>query len=454
MAMWPQHPATSSNGMLQQEFCIKLSMASIEGRPLSVTLARFDDPDHPLIGCSPGFLHLAGLARNDVLGRNCRFLNQGGPMKLRERVRHAVRTGVPFLGVVENKRHLGRGEFESFENLLHLVVIVAGNRRYILGMQGNVTGLNLNLEDGSKDAMRLQKMFDYVLSASVDAWIHIQEGAIHAAPIYLYIRHDGTFRHDGEDEVEIVEGDACGGGPVLQAPDQYLVLAPQFPMPHQPQEPLKWRFTLLGDSSTPQLTRQLPLAPSKGSTYDRQEPSVNVVPMPGGYNTQGVSDYSTSCPTTSGHSGSDRGGSESNYDTKDTKASNLCADADSWASTMKTQLQALDFEDPSAVLIARGITKLGLSSADTLRTHFSNYGLVKAVHVPYAFKKRRGAARNAAADDSSRSQRIAGRCFIVMESSEHAVKILKAGAVHDVQGVQVTLEPFSIKDQKHEADNT
>jgi len=34
----------------EHEFCIKLSMANIEGRPLSVTLARVGDPDTPIIG--------------------------------------------------------------------------------------------------------------------------------------------------------------------------------------------------------------------------------------------------------------------------------------------------------------------------------------------------------------------------------------------------------------------
>jgi len=36
--------------LFPKEFCIKLSMASIEGRPLSVSLARMTDPDNELIG--------------------------------------------------------------------------------------------------------------------------------------------------------------------------------------------------------------------------------------------------------------------------------------------------------------------------------------------------------------------------------------------------------------------
>merc|ERR1719408_1030396 len=81
-------PQTQMFAPPMQEFCIKLSMASIEGRPLSVSLARFDDYDNPLIGCSMGFLELSGLTRKGVLGKNCRFLNSGLKFPLRERIQH------------------------------------------------------------------------------------------------------------------------------------------------------------------------------------------------------------------------------------------------------------------------------------------------------------------------------------------------------------------------------
>jgi len=313
----------------------------------------------------------------------------------------------------------------------------------------------------------MQKMFDAVLSASVDSWIHIQEGAINAAPIYLYIRHDGTFGnshdHNGGDEVEIVEGDACGGGPVFQAPDQYLVLAPQFPMPQRPEEPTKFRFMLLGDGGIMpnSATQGQPALAGDNTIHHRpvlpassrpvQQAPLTVAPGIGAFNAEDAQNKGLH----GGYCGQGANSCGPEYDGYDgapwpptspttncqAKGTPLSETADSWTCTMKTQLQVLDFEDPAAVLIARGITKLGLESADILRSHFSNYGLVKAVHVPYAFKKRRGAAR-LTSNDVSRSQRIAGRCFIVMATAEDAFKILEDGETHLVQGVEVTLDHF------------
>ena len=54
------------------------------------------------------------------------------------------------------------------------------------------------------------------------------------------------------------------------------------------------------------------------------------------------------------------------------------------ADTMKTQLQALQQEDPEMVFIARRINKLGFNSADQLRNHFATYGEVKCVHVSHS----------------------------------------------------------------------
>jgi len=514
-----------------QEFCIKLSMASIEGRPLSVTLARFEEPDTPLIGCSPGFLALSGRTRQEVLGQNCRFLNQGciQPLKLREKLRESVRSGMPFMGVLQNNRHVGRGKYEMFENLLHLVVVVAGTRAYMLGIQADVTGLNLDLSDGDGgDAIRLQKMFDAVLAARVDAWIHIQEGSLHALPLYLYIRHDD---HDSQDQVEIVEGALCGGGPTLSAPDQYLVLAPRVHPQGLHGDPLRnelrWQTLLLGETTESGCSNMLPLAPVPAPVapqYPRASPSTsskyapapraanasvntttnypqhsavanarpaahylpepslspcylnesggawtaqavdcawarNAVPAPvalgqasrdiGGFNNGNcgnmavafIDEWQTSSPLRENF-----GGGEQFHQSTSSIAQFGDADVidNSQASTMKTQLRVLDYEDPISVLVARGITKLGLQSAEFLRAHFNQYGAVKDVHIPFVLKKRRGTAQHVL--DAPRQQRVAGRGFVVMETAEDAKKLLAMGVVHLVHDVKVTLEPFCLKD--------
>jgi len=425
---------SSSQGRDMTEFCIKLSMATIEGRPLSVSLARFGEPDTPLIGVSPGFLHLSGLSREDVVGRNCRFLNQNMSLKLREKLRHSVKTGMPFMGVLDNRRHVGGGVFENFENLLHLVVVVAGNRSYFLGIQANVTGLNLDLESGSRDAMRLQKMFDGCMTAGVDSWIHIQEGALHALPLYLYIRHSNGPVLDDEEQVELVEGALCGGGPALAAPDQYLVLAPRFAPQGLADAPLKWQTHLLGSVS--------PFNSQHGHAQSNDEPFIGQLGPP--------SVEEKPCGRNHGEAFSNTNGGYKAARQKFEEPVYLTPPKDSFCSTdepeaeggLKNQLRSLVHEDPASIIVARGITKLGLHSSDRLQAFFSQLGDLKEVHVPCVFKKRRGSALSKA--NKPQEPRIAGRCFVVMNSPQEASKIIALGPVYVVDGVTVTCEPFNL----------
>jgi len=110
--------------------------------------------------------------------------------------------------------------------------------------------------------------------------------------------------------------------------------------------------------------------------------------------------------------------------------------------TLKTQLAALDKEDPDAVLIARGISKLGLSAGETLRDYFAKYGIVTAVHIAYAFKKQN---RSKIQQGTPRQTRAPGRCFIVMSSAQERLKILTESTEHFIQDVKVALEPFGAK---------
>jgi len=407
----------------EHEFCIKLSMANIEGRPLSVTLARVGDPDTPIIGCSPGFLALCGLPSQDVVGRNARFLNQRSSMtaECRHRLQYSVKTGMPFMGVIGNKRHCGGGVWEDFENLMHLVVISAGNRKYFLGIQVNVTGLNLKLDIGGDDAKRLQCMFDAVLSAQVDSWIHIQEGALHTLPLYLYIRPDA----EGEDQVELVEGALCGQGPALAAPDQYLVLTPQFSEELPTDVPLMWQTLLLGSVPTqgaPMKHDQMPRARQLGPQTVGDKQSGHNYPD----QIRAVLENQESCQQPLYLE------SPSGY-----------TDAEA-QSGWKKQLKSFRDENPAAILVARGITKLGHESGSCLTEYFRPLCGLKNVQVPCQYKKRRGSAKTK--ESKPQEQRVPGRAFIVLSSPEEASRMLAAGPEYLINGVVVTLAPFELHD--------
>jgi len=396
-----------------QEFCSQLSKADVGGRSVCVTLARFHEYNNRLIGCSPGFLELTGRPRKDVMGMNCRFLNHGVdmPSSIRERLHDCVLTGVPFIGILKNKRYVGNGRWEIFDNLLHMVVVSVGVRSYIIGMQVNVTGLDYNLAPGSQDASHLQLMFDSVLSSGVDSWINFQDQEFQMAPVYLYTGPAG----DGDDQVEILEEQCLASKWAVQrVPDRNPVLV----HPFLPLDSLRDTRSRKGDQ---------PSNHAKGlDAACLYEDASTEFPGSGNDASNGASDRtgsrSVSPPPLSPNE----------------QTSTEIANMDMGIPTMKNQLQALDSEDPATVIIARGISKLGLSADETLRHFFAKFGNIKAVHIPHTFKKK-------AKKRNSCEPRAPGRCFIVMSTQEERAKIFAEATQYLVQGVEVTLEAFSAK---------
>lgn len=110
------------------------------------------------------------------------------------------------------------------------------------------------------------------------------------------------------------------------------------------------------------------------------------------------------------------------------------------AGTMKRHLKELESEDAARIFIARRINRLGFTSAELLREHFSRYGEVKGIYVSNSRVK----AGRGNGDDSSDVFRIRAAVsgFVVMASAEPVAIILAEGSEHEVNGVALRLEPF------------
>ncbi|KAL7411857.1 PAS domain-containing protein, partial [Mrakia frigida] len=75
-------------------------------------------PDHPIVMCSTGFVRLTEYPRNQIVGRNCRFLQ--GPSTSREAVlaiRTALEAGKPCCEILLNYKRSGK----PFLNCLSLI---------------------------------------------------------------------------------------------------------------------------------------------------------------------------------------------------------------------------------------------------------------------------------------------------------------------------------------------
>ena len=106
----------------------------IDVSPIAAVLSDPRRADNPIVHCNQAFLDLTGYDREDVLGRNCRFL--AGPTtepELSEKIRQGVRDRTPVLVEIRNYRKDGT----AFRNAVLVAPIFdeEGELDYFLGSQ-------------------------------------------------------------------------------------------------------------------------------------------------------------------------------------------------------------------------------------------------------------------------------------------------------------------------------
>ena len=110
----------------------------------SLTLADPAQPDCPLIAASSGFETLTGYNRDEILGKNCRFLQPPDAFiatEDRQQIHRVCRndaTPESFVVTLMNRRSPRRG-LEDFLNLVVLLKIVIRGKIRICGMQTDLT---------------------------------------------------------------------------------------------------------------------------------------------------------------------------------------------------------------------------------------------------------------------------------------------------------------------------
>jgi PAS domain S-box-containing protein len=149
----------------------KVRLAAVEAinnMSFSVTLSDPDVLDCVLIGCSAGFEALTGYCRSEVLGQNCWFLNTGAQleMAMREAMHAAVESGDEFIGVVPNVRKDGA----TFLNLLRLTSVFLLGKRYVVGIQADVSSTNVTA-DHPAHVTELLQVSSSIFAACLDAWV-------------------------------------------------------------------------------------------------------------------------------------------------------------------------------------------------------------------------------------------------------------------------------------------
>jgi hypothetical protein len=157
-------------------FTEHLAMTSVRGNQVSIAIGNSYLPDCPLIGLSDGFEKLTGFARDDALGKNCRFLNRdcGGTPEQEDilsKLRESTQTGKECLVSVRNRKKDG----SFFQNLLYLSAIRVGDRSYMVGIQADDTTNSGDQISSTPDhRMELQQVIDRIFDMHVDRWAEEQ----------------------------------------------------------------------------------------------------------------------------------------------------------------------------------------------------------------------------------------------------------------------------------------
>jgi PAS domain S-box-containing protein len=112
--------------------------ASIEHSPIATLITDPNQPDNPAVAVNEAFCRLTGYSREEVLGRNCRFLAGPGTEPAgRQALRSAVEAGRPILQEVLNYRRDGT----PFRNAVLIAPLFDddGKLTFFVGSQLEVT---------------------------------------------------------------------------------------------------------------------------------------------------------------------------------------------------------------------------------------------------------------------------------------------------------------------------
>jgi PAS domain S-box-containing protein len=117
----------------------------IRASPIAAVVSNPRLPDNPIVACNQAFIQLTGFGREEIVGRNCRFLvGEGTEPDLTKILRDGIRARQPVMAEILNYKKDGT----PFRNALMIAPIfdAAGELEYFLGSQVEVapegTGTN------------------------------------------------------------------------------------------------------------------------------------------------------------------------------------------------------------------------------------------------------------------------------------------------------------------------
>lgn len=123
----------------------------IDDSPVAAVISDPRQPDNPIVACNDAFVELTGYARQEIIGRNCRFL--AGPDTeawLTERLRSGIRRKQPTMVEILNYKKDGT----PFRNAVMVAPIFDdhGELQHFLGSQVEVTEDAAQVHESRRDS--------------------------------------------------------------------------------------------------------------------------------------------------------------------------------------------------------------------------------------------------------------------------------------------------------------
>jgi len=153
----------------------------IENSPVAAVISDPRQPDNPIVECNDAFVALTGYSRDEIVGRNCRFLSgEGSEPWLTEKLRTGIRRRQPTMVEILNYKKDGT----PFRNAVMVAPIFddSGELEYFLGSQVEL----------AQDAAQASEASRQLAHAKIDALsqrqrqilIHMAEGKLNKQIAY------------------------------------------------------------------------------------------------------------------------------------------------------------------------------------------------------------------------------------------------------------------------------
>lgn len=113
--------------------------AMIDNSLVAAVVSNPRVPDNPIIACNAAFEALSGYGRDEIIGRNCRFLRgEGTEVHLTEQLRAGIAARIPVMVEILNFRKDGT----PFRNAVMIAPIfdAEGELEWFLGSQVEIVG--------------------------------------------------------------------------------------------------------------------------------------------------------------------------------------------------------------------------------------------------------------------------------------------------------------------------